>query len=115
MPSPMSRRKARSWPSARGAQQDHGGEGGRRQGEDRSDYGFCPRVLGQKREDERAKSPAGQNGCRRDARDARIAQPTRIRTLQLSNPPELERTHPTSLVPRVASKVGLTSYSTLQR
>jgi hypothetical protein len=86
MPSPMSRRKARSWPSARAAARSRltGGEGGRRQGEDRSDYGFCPRALGQKREDERAQSPAGQNGCRRDARDARIAQPTRIRTLQLS-------------------------------
>src|SRR5215207_6765316 len=89
MPSPMSRKKARSWPSARGAQQDYGGEGGRRQGEDRGDYGFRLRALGQKREDERPQSPAGQNGCRRDARDARIAQPTRIRTLQ----PSRTRTH----------------------
>src|SRR5215217_8214263 len=88
IPNPMSRRNARAW---RGPEQGQGGEGGRRQGEDRGDRGLRLRALGRKSEDERAKGPAGNDDYWRDARDVRITQPARIRTLQLS--PSRTRTH----------------------
>src|ERR671912_174869 len=76
IPSPMSRRKARSWPSARGAA--------------------------------RSKTTAAKAAADREKTVAITdfaSEPCN------SHPPELERTHPTKLIPRVASEVGHMPYA----
>src|SRR5918993_2956706 len=112
MPSPMSRRKARSWPSARGAARSR--ITAAKAAVDREKTvaiaDFAPEPWGRNAKTsapraQQAKTAVGGMRGTRGSRNLPASEPCN------SHPPELERTHPTKLIPRVASEVGHTPYA----
>src|SRR5829696_7624845 len=112
MPSPMSRRKARSWPSARGAARSR--TTAAKAAVDRektvaiTDFASEPWGRNAKTSAPRAQQARAATGGMRETRGLRNL-PASERCN--SHPPELEPTHPTKLIPRVASKAGRTPYA----
>src|ERR671910_2508704 len=108
MPSPMSRRKARSWPSARAARSRITAA---KAAVDRektvaiTDFDSAPWGRNAKTSAPRAQQArtavVGMRGTR-GSRNLPASEPC--------NPPELEPTNPTTLVPCVANPEGQTSY-----
>src|SRR5215210_3770040 len=107
MPAPMSRKKARSWPRARGAARSRSTEA--KAAADRETTvavkGFASEPCGRKAKTrapaaQQIRATAGGMPGTRGSRSLPASEPCNLL------PPEFQPAHPTKLVPRVASPVG---------